>query len=77
MGTEQGFEAFENAMIEAIRAGVISINAASIDNIGGTNLYLHVNHQCHKLISEIYQNRGILFRAYYTDCGVYVSHISR
>lgn len=77
METKKAFEAFENEMIDALRNGIISINAASIDNVGGTNLYLHINHECPKLISEIYQNMGILFKAYYTDHGAYVSHISR
>ncbi len=55
METKKAFEAFENAMIEALRADVISIERTTIDEDGSAELWVNVDYPCMNLLFEIYR----------------------
>ena len=55
MGTNKEFEAFENAMIEALRADVISIDRTTIDEDGSAELWVNIDYPCMNLLFEIYR----------------------
>lgn len=55
METNKAFEAFENAMIEALRSEVISIKRTIIDEDGSAELWVNIDYPCMNLRFEIYR----------------------
>jgi len=55
MKTNKEFEAFENAMIEALRSEVISIERTIIDEDGSAELWVNIDYPCMNLLFEIYR----------------------
>lgn len=55
METNKAFEAFENAIIEALRADVISIERTTIDEDGSAELWVNIDYPCMNLLFEIYR----------------------
>jgi len=57
MDAKKEFEAFENAMIEALRAGVVEIDSIFIHDNGREDLRIITNKPCTRLIDEMYAMR--------------------
>jgi len=55
METKKEFEAFENAMIGALKAGVISINSTFINECGKSKFLIDIDYPCPNLLFEIYK----------------------
>jgi hypothetical protein len=57
METKKEFEELERAMINALNAGVISIEHISIGGDGNTELWLDFEYPCLNLIFDMYQKK--------------------
>jgi len=57
METKKEFEELERAMINALNAGVISIEHITIEGDGKTELWLDFEYPCLNLLFDMYQKK--------------------
>jgi hypothetical protein len=55
METNKEVEAFENAMIEALRSGVISIDRFMADKLGNSEISVNIHYPCPNILIEMYK----------------------
>ncbi|HPC13752.1 MAG TPA: hypothetical protein PLN36_05235 [Bacteroidales bacterium] len=58
METNKAFEAFENAMIDAMRASIISIERVLIDGDVRVKLFIETDCPCLDIIFEMYREKN-------------------